>query len=75
MLRCSSSARSAPADEGDHDVEVGAVEPLAPVVVHRRRPGIGMTGGELDITEGRRVPVSSCENTPGSSRSGGGRHG
>jgi hypothetical protein len=34
-----------------------------------------MTGSELDVTEGHRDPVSSCEDTPGSSRSGGGRQG
>jgi hypothetical protein len=41
-------------DEGDHDVGGVTVEPLAAVVVHRRRAWIGVAGGELDVA--RRHP-------------------
>ncbi len=38
--------------EGDNDVGGMPVEVLPPAVIDRGRPGVGMSSGDLDITEG-----------------------
>lgn len=43
---------STPGHEGNDDVGGVAVEVLAPIVVHRRRPRVGVAGGDLDFSEG-----------------------
>jgi len=42
---------SAAGDEGDHDVGGMAVEVLAPPVVDGRGSGVGVTGGDLDVSQ------------------------
>jgi hypothetical protein len=45
------AGRSSTRHEGDHDVRRMPVEALAAVVVDGRRPGIGMSGGDLHFAQ------------------------
>jgi hypothetical protein len=47
-----SARQSASGDEGDDDIGGVTVEVLAPAVIHRGRPRVGVPGGELDVSEG-----------------------
>ena len=44
------SAGSGSSDEGDNDIGGVPVEVLASAVVDRGRAGVGVAGGELDVT-------------------------